>query len=160
MEKDGCIPFLDLSIKRGEDGFITKPYRKPTYSGRPFSPAISDLYMGFWEKDLTDLATNSGVQVHFLCRYADDMLAAIEGTDTEIEKWVRAAINSKSPEIKVTLEMEKDGCIPFLDLSIKRGEDGFITKPYRKPTYSGQVVAPSSFTQPRYRTAGIRSDTL
>lgn len=46
-------------------------------------------------------------------------------------------INSLCPTIQFTVEMERDGRLPFLDIHLERGEDGKLsTSVYRKPTHT------------------------
>ena len=45
-------------------------------------------------------------------------------------------LNYKHPKIQFTLEREKNGFLPFLDLSITRLPDRLITKVYRKETHT------------------------
>ena len=45
-------------------------------------------------------------------------------------------LNYKHPKIVFTLEREKNGILPFLDLSITRLPDRLITKVYRKETHT------------------------
>ena len=45
-------------------------------------------------------------------------------------------INSKHPTMKLTVELEKDNCLPFLDCLVHKNNI-FNTSVYRKPTFSG-----------------------
>ena len=47
-------------------------------------------------------------------------------------------INELHPNIKFTIENEQDNQLPFLDILIKRTEQGFTTNVYRKKTFTGQ----------------------
>ena len=47
-------------------------------------------------------------------------------------------INELHPNIKYTIEHEQDNQLPFLDILIKRTEQGFTTNVYRKKTFTGQ----------------------
>ena len=39
------------------------------------------------------------------------------------------------PQIKFTVEREKDGILPFMDIHIRREKDKLVTKVYRKDTH-------------------------
>ena len=49
-------------------------------------------------------------------------------------------LNYKEPRIEFTIEREKDGILPFLDISIKRCPDKLITKVYRKDTHTQRYI--------------------
>ena len=50
-------------------------------------------------------------------------------------------LNSIRPTIKFTIELEKDGTLPFLDVLLQREEDGNLDiMVYRKPTHTDQYL--------------------
>ena len=49
-------------------------------------------------------------------------------------------INSKEERIKFTIEKEKNGCIAFLDLDIRRDGNKVITKVFRKSTHTQKYL--------------------
>ena len=44
------------------------------------------------------------------------------------------------PSLKFTFEKEKDKCLPFVDVYVKKTYIGFETSVYRKPTFTGQYL--------------------
>ena len=67
-------------------------------------------------------------------RYVDDTFTFVK--KGELEK-VLDALNSFHSDIKFTHEMEQDRCIPFLDVWVRRQDNGsFTTSVYRKKTSS------------------------
>ena len=49
-------------------------------------------------------------------------------------------LNCFEKRIEFTLEREKDGVLPFLDLLIRREKDSFITRVYRKETHTQKYI--------------------
>ena len=63
------------------------------------------------------------------------MLTTHAYVQPEYTTFVVEMLNSFDQNIKFTFELENDGCIPFLDVLIKRDVGGnIITTVYRKPT--------------------------
>ena len=60
-------------------------------------------------------------------------------------------LNSQHPNIKFTHDLEKDGKLNFLDVTINRIDDQFSTSLYRKPTFTGLGLRFDSFTHRSYK---------
>jgi hypothetical protein len=74
----------------------------------------------------------------FLFIYVDDVLTAIPENLVEETLEMFNAIN---PKIQFTIETEKDGSIPYLDLKLIHNDDGTIsTEFYQKPSSSGRIL--------------------
>ena len=58
--------------------------------------------------------------------------------------------NGADPDIKFTVEVEKDGCLAFLDTLVQRDQTGEYLKTtvYRKPTHSGRGLNYASHHHP------------
>ena len=72
-EKDGVLPFLDLSIKRLPDRLIAKVYHKDTHPQR----------YAYWRSDLSKnckLGVLKGLvhRAHLFCDLKDDLLSELE----------------------------------------------------------------------------------
>ena len=165
LKPDAVADLLDISIQNChaaiQDGDRERWFRQTTglAMGKSYSPIVADLYMGHWEQDLEQLASDCGGRVHTFCRYADDYLILFEGCDDVITEWV-SRLNNKDRNIKVTTEMEENRQLPFLDIHITRGQDKFRTKVYRKACSTNQVPAFTSYTETRYLKSAIRSDCI
>ena len=61
-------------------------------------------------------------------------------------------MNNKHKNINFTSETEIDDSLPFLDILIKRGNNGFETNVYRKPTFSGVYSNFVSFLSLGYKS--------
>jgi hypothetical protein len=74
----------------------------------------------------------------FLYIYVDDILTAIPANLVEETLEIFNAINFK---IQFTVETEKDGAIPFLDLKLFHNMNWTIsTEFYQKPSSSGRIL--------------------
>ncbi|XP_069973528.1 uncharacterized protein [Penaeus vannamei] len=62
----------------------------------------------------------------------------------QVQKFLQY-MNSQHKNIKFTCELESDGKLPFLDVSISRDNNSFSTATYRKPTYTGLTTKFDSF---------------
>ena len=102
--------------------------------GSPVSAVVANLYMEFFEEMALTSAPNKPA---LWKRYVDDIWCIVKkGKEEELLDH----LNSVRPSIKFTMELEKDGKLPFLDCSLQRGEDGMLTSTvYRKPTHT-QIV--------------------
>ena len=54
-------------------------------------------------------------------------------------------LSSKHPNIFFSIEKDKDGCLPFLDVNIFRKNEKFAINVYRKKTFSGVCTNLKSF---------------
>lgn len=72
-------------------------------------------------------------------RYIDDIFCIWSHGLEQLHKFM-GHINSKSSTIKVTLEIEKNGSLPFLDVNLTKKSDKLHTTIYRKPTNTGKYL--------------------
>ena len=66
-------------------------------------------------------------------------------------------MSSKHPNINFSIEKEKVGCLPFLDVNIFRENEKFATNVYRKQTFSGVYTNFKSFIPVTYKIGLIKS---
>ena len=71
----------------------------------------------------------------FYRRYVDDVLALFSSPG-DADKF-KEYLSSKHANINVSLEKEKYGCLPFLDINIFHENKKFATNVYRKKNFSG-----------------------
>ncbi|XP_062539104.1 uncharacterized protein LOC134207396 [Armigeres subalbatus] len=106
-----------------------------TAMGNPLSPTIADLVM----ETLMDTVTKRiSFPIPVLKKYVDDLILSVpqEKIDEVIE-----IFNQYHPKIQFTVEVEKDGRIPFLDLLLVRQNDQTVkTEWYMKPIASGRFI--------------------
>jgi len=102
--------------------------------GSPLSPIIADLVMQDLEVHILN-SLNLNLPIYY--RYVDDILLAAHKNDIN---HIFNKFNNYHNRLKFTIEYEKNYCLSFLDLSIKREKKklsliGFIGTPFRTVTY-------------------------
>ncbi|XP_067613178.1 uncharacterized protein [Eurosta solidaginis] len=102
--------------------------------GSPASPVIADIVM---EELLTRFENETTSKPRLLTKYVDDLFAIVK---TEEIGNVLTELNSYSISIKFTIEVEKDGQLPYLDTLINRRNNKLYIDWYRKPTASGRLI--------------------
>ncbi|XP_044588865.1 uncharacterized protein LOC123268048 [Cotesia glomerata] len=103
--------------------------------GNPASPILANIVMDHVLKRIIKLLP---FPVLFLKVYVDDTIVAIpeEKVDTILD-----IFNSVNKKIQLTMEIEKDNMLPFLDVVVIRKDDGsLLTNWYIKPTSSGRCL--------------------
>ncbi|XP_046401605.1 uncharacterized protein LOC124167666 [Ischnura elegans] len=92
--------------------------------GSPLSPAIANFFM----EDFEEHALNSApLRPKYFYRYVDDTFVIWpHGVDTL--KPFLDHMNSRHPNIQFTMESEKEGRLPFLDILVQRKEDGSLSQ--------------------------------
>ena len=104
--------------------------------------------MSFWEEIwLTDCPPEFKPLLYR--RYVDDTFVIFN--DPGHVNLFLDFLNSRHPNIKFTCENEVNGMLPFLDVSITRGINGFFTNLYRKATFTGLFSSFSSFTDVKFK---------
>ena len=123
-----------------------------TAMGSPVSVTVANLVM----EDVKQraLATFPNPP-KFWKRYVDDTCCALATSD--IDRF-HQHINSIEPHIQFTVEIETNGPLPFLDLLLRREEDGSIsTSVYRKPTNTDRYLDFSSHHPQAHKAAVVRT---
>ena len=88
-------------------------------------------------------------------RYVDDIFALFSSPD-HADKF-KEYLSSKHPNINFSIEKEKDGCLPCLDVNIFRENWKFATNTDRKKTFSGIYTNSKSFIIEKYKIGLIKS---
>lgn len=108
--------------------------------GSPLSPLLSEIFMASLEKKIFNSSINFiNKNVFYWARYVDDIFCIWLGTDRQLDMFL-AYINSFHQQIQLTLEIEKQNSINFLDLSISRQQQNLQFQIYRKPTFTDTVI--------------------
>ena len=76
-------------------------------------------------------------------RFVDDTFLLFQTKD-HVEKF-KYYLNKRHKNIKFTTDIEENGSLSFLDITITRENNTFVTSIYRKPTFSGVFTNFGSF---------------
>ena len=103
--------------------------------GSPVSAVVANLYVEHFEQIALGTAKN---RPRIWKRYVDDTFCIVKAGEVDE---LLSHINSIRPSIKFTVEVEKDGCLPFLDTLLTRNHDGSLAiTVYRKPTHTDRYL--------------------
>jgi len=108
--------------------------------GKSISGPIADIFMIWFEEEYVFNDSNE-FQPYLKAwkRYRDGIYILWNGGSEKLDCFFWQ-LNYKHPRIEFTIEREKDGVLPFLDLSIKRLPTKLITKVYRKETHTQRYI--------------------
>jgi len=117
--------------------------------GSPLGPTLANIFMCFHEKRWLTNCPPDFRPSHYY-RYVDDTFLLFK-SQLQVQKFLQY-MNSLHKNIKFTCELESNGKLPFLDVSITRDNNRFSTATYRKPTYTGLTTKFDSFIPIKYKT--------
>ena len=111
----------------------------------PLSGLLAEVYLNFYENKYL-LSTNNTLSKNIISytRYVDDTFIVFDGTDRQIDKLL-SYMNGLNSKIKFTMELECNGCLNFLDLSVRKENNSLTYKVYRKPTTTDMVINAHSY---------------
>ncbi|GJQ65329.1 hypothetical protein Trydic_g7445 [Trypoxylus dichotomus] len=113
----------------------------------------SELYMEFLESRALDAAAQKR-----LCwyRYVHDTFVVWPHGADALGEFLQH-LNSIHPRIQFTMELEKDGQLPFLGVLVNRNRDGALGhRVYRKPTHTDRYLHYNSNHHPKQKRAVIK----
>lgn len=153
LERLAYYEMTAVCMKQNYFQFRKKFYHQKTGTamGNPLSPFMCNLFMVEIEKNLSE----NNLFPKIWKRYVDDVFAIVKKSNIED---ILNLINNANPNIKFTHELEKDGRICFLDLSITREEDKKLTFDiYRKPTSTDRFITSDSYHHSAHKHAAFNS---
>ena len=113
--------------------------------GSPLSPIVENLFMEKFKKEALDSYPLKPTKWK---RYVDDTNVIWPHGETKLGKFL-THLNSISPNIKFTMELEENGSIPFLDVLLTRKEDGTLGhEVFRKKTHTESYLHADSHHHP------------
>ena len=97
---------------------------------------------------------NAPVKPRLWKRYVDDTCCIVKKDATE---GLLDHLNSVRPSIQLTVEVEKNGMLPFLDTLLRKREDGSLDiTVYRKPTHTDRYLDFQSHHPPHVKRGLVR----
>ena len=126
--------------------------------GSPLSPLLSEIFMDDWERKFIDGKHKFQNNIYFYARYVDDIFCIWNGTERQMHSFL-SYINSLNNKITFTMEIEKEGNLNFLDLSINFNKESqkLEYNIYRKPTHTDVVINNFSFQSQKIKHAAFHS---
>ena len=121
--------------------------------GSPVAPVLANLFMSHYENKWIEEYKEHNIS--FYIRYVDDIFCLLDSEAAAND--FLSYINNKHPDIKFTMETEKEKTLPFLDVLITSSENTFLTTVYRKTTFTGLFLNFTSFTPLIYKMGLIKT---
>ena len=122
--------------------------------GSPLGPTFANIFLCHHEQKWIDDRPSAFKPVLYK-RYVDDTFVIFKET-SHADQFLHY-LNSKHNNIKFTMESEIDSQIPFLDLNIKKINNGLSTSVYRKSTFSGLGTSFFSYCSFSFKINSIRT---
>ncbi|XP_071440278.1 uncharacterized protein [Hetaerina americana] len=118
--------------------------------GSPLSPVIANFYMEKFEKSAIETISK---KPKLWLRYVDDTFVIWQHGTQELNDFLRH-LNNQHRAIKFRMELEKNKQIPFLDVLVKRKEDGGLGHAvYRKATHTDRYLNSLSHHHPAQKAS-------
>ena len=115
--------------------------------GSPLGPLFANIFMADFEKKTMQVLNKMGLNKWL--RYVDDIFATLK--DKTTANAILEYLNKQHPNIRFTIEKEESKSLPFLDTRVVRNSDRYITKIYRKKTFTGVYLNWKSLTARKYK---------
>ena len=115
--------------------------------GSPLGPLFANIFMADFEKKTMQVLNKMGLNKWL--RYVDDIFATLK--DKTTANAILEYLNKQHLNIRFTIEKEESKSLPFLDTRVVRNSDRYITKIYRKKTFTGVYLNWKSLTARKYK---------
>ena len=128
------VELLELCLRSTYFTFRDKYYRlmDGVAMGSPVSSVVANLFMERFEEGALQDAI--AFQPRIWRRYVDDVFSIV--LRSMVSKLL-LHLNGMDENIRFTTEQEKDRCLPFLDVSVRRRDEGSLrTGIFRKETHT------------------------
>ena len=121
-------------------------------TGSCISPVVANIFVEYVERQAF---TSFQEAPKIWIRYVDDIFCVI---NYSIIDEFSQHVNSISPNILFTVEIEKDRSLPFLDVQITRNANNTLrTTIYQTPTHTNQYLQFDSYHPRHYKLAVAKS---
>ena len=126
--------------------------KQVTAMGSPISVVVANLFMENIEEKALQSFT---CEVKVWKRYVDDTFVVLKAKDLDA---LHGHLNTQADGVAFTVEREKDGCLPFLDVEVRRADDGMLrTGVYRKSTHTDRYLDFNSHHSMQHKESVVRS---
>ena len=105
--------------------------------GSPLSATLANVFLCYHERRWIDNCPVN-FKPQFYRRYMDDTFIVFDNCD-QANNFL-TYMNSRHPNIRFTIEIEKENKLPFLDLLVNKSATELDISIYRKPTYTNLGV--------------------
>lgn len=119
--------------------------------GNPLSPFVANVFMAKVEAIFSENALFPRLWI----RYVDDIFAVVKRN--KIRQLLHFINDSKWNSLKFTMELEENGRIPFLDLSIERSHNKISLGIFHKETATKRYITSSSCHPMQHKKAAFNS---
>ncbi|XP_026746572.1 uncharacterized protein LOC113507847 [Trichoplusia ni] len=120
--------------------------------GSPLAPVVANIFMEWFEEKALESAN---VKPRYWWRYVDDIFAVVAW---DALKDLTSHLNRVHAKVEVTIEEEKEGKLPFLDVLVIREPNGRVTHTvYRKPTHTDRYLRADSHHHPSHLSSVPRT---
>ena len=156
MTREVFKKLLELSVKSSFFFFVGKLYKQVEALGMdlPLGPILANICMCFNEIIWLSHSSASFKPV-FYKRYVDDVFLLLK--DQTGSTLFLDYINGKHHNIKFSIESGIEGTLSFLDCTVTKKKNKFVTSVYRKPTFSGLGISYFSFCVIRSKINAIKT---
>ena len=120
--------------------------------GSSLSPIIANIFLKYFEQSLLAQCP-SDFKPNFYKRYLDDTFLLFNSRE-KAQQFLTYA-KSRHENIKFTFEGERNNSLSFLDVTVSRDNDRFLTTVFRKKTFTGQGLNYFSNIYDKYKLSCI-----
>ena len=147
ISKEDLIDLLNVSTKGQLFQFNGALYKQTdgVAMGSPLGPLLANVFMSSLEEKLE----LEGKLPDYYRRYVDDTLTIMPNITTATD--FLNTLNHAHPSVSFTMEIEKDGMLPFLGTQLLNRAPQIETKVYVKPTNTGLLVHYQSYVNIPYK---------
>ncbi|XP_046406364.1 uncharacterized protein LOC124171266 [Ischnura elegans] len=122
--------------------------------GSPLSPVVANLFMERFEAEAINTYDKKPKK---WLRYVDDTFIIWPHGTEELDRFLNH-LNSWHQNIRFTMEKERDGKLPFLDVMVRRKGDGSLAHAvYRKATHTNRYLNATSHHHPAQKASVVSS---
>ena len=147
ISKEDLIDLFNVSTKGQLYQFNGTLYEQTdgVAMGSPLGPLLANVFMSSLEEKLE----LEGKLPDYYRRYVDDTLTIMPNITAATD--FLNTLNHAHPSVSFTMEIEKDGMLPFLGTQLLNRAPQIETKVYVKPTNTGLLVHYQSHVDNRYK---------